>query len=161
MKRFTEKMVFVGFVTDCLFAASPITHSPLWVKATILGVVRAPSEFSRTTALPPFMTDMQEFVVPRSMPRINRCVELAVGSDAGTFNEVGGAEVATGEGTFGKRPANARLRAVNRASSSALNSALSRPSFTAFLRSNVRSCSVSTPSTSVCSMSCSSISSAI
>jgi hypothetical protein len=34
------------------------------------GVVRAPSLFSSTVALPPSRTAMQEFVVPRSMPRI-------------------------------------------------------------------------------------------
>ena len=70
MKRFTEKIVFVGFVTACRFAAWPTTRSPLLVKATTLGVVRAPSEFSSTTGSPPSMTDIQEFVVPRSMPRI-------------------------------------------------------------------------------------------
>jgi len=40
------------------------------VKATTEGVVRAPSEFSRTTGSPPSMTDMQELVVPKSIPRI-------------------------------------------------------------------------------------------
>ena len=42
----------------------------LWRKATTDGVVRAPSEFSRTVASPPSMTDMQELVVPRSIPKI-------------------------------------------------------------------------------------------
>ena len=70
MKRFTEKIVLVAFVTACRFAACPTTRSPVLVNATMEGVVRAPSEFSRTTGSPPSMTDMQEFVVPRSMPRI-------------------------------------------------------------------------------------------
>jgi len=34
------------------------------------GVVRAPSEFSRTTGSPPSITAIQELVVPRSIPRI-------------------------------------------------------------------------------------------
>lgn len=32
--------------------------------------MRAPSEFSRTVGSPPSMTDMQELVVPRSIPKI-------------------------------------------------------------------------------------------
>jgi hypothetical protein len=39
------------------------------VKATIEGVVRAPSLFSKTTGSPPSITDMQELVVPKSMPK--------------------------------------------------------------------------------------------
>ena len=38
------------------------------VKATMLGVVRAPSLFSNTFALAPSMIATQELVVPRSMP---------------------------------------------------------------------------------------------
>jgi hypothetical protein len=38
------------------------------MNATTLGVVRLPSEFSRTSGSPPSMTAMQEFVVPKSMP---------------------------------------------------------------------------------------------
>jgi hypothetical protein len=34
------------------------------------GVVRAPSEFSRTTGWPASITAMQEFVVPKSIPNI-------------------------------------------------------------------------------------------
>ena len=70
MKRLTEKMVFCGLVTAWRFAAWPTRRSPVLVKATTDGVVRAPSEFSRTTGSPPSMTDMQELVVPRSMPKI-------------------------------------------------------------------------------------------
>jgi hypothetical protein len=40
------------------------------VKATTDGVVRAPSEFSSTTGSPASITDMQEFVVPKSIPKI-------------------------------------------------------------------------------------------
>src|SRR5690606_38120112 len=66
----TEKMVFAGFVTAWRFAAWPTRRSPDLEKATMDGVVRAPSEFSRTTGSPPSMTAMQELVVPRSIPRI-------------------------------------------------------------------------------------------
>ena len=50
----------LGILTD---------RSPLLVKATTEGVVRAPSEFSKTTGSPPSMTDMQELVVPKSIPK--------------------------------------------------------------------------------------------
>ena len=55
-------------VTACRFAASPTMRSPVLVNATTLGVVRLPSEFSRTSGSPASMTAMQEFVVPKSMP---------------------------------------------------------------------------------------------
>src|SRR5579862_174795 len=70
MKRLMEKIVLEGFVTACRLAAWPTTRSPLLVNATTEGVVRAPSEFSTTTGSPPSMTAMQEFVVPKSMPKI-------------------------------------------------------------------------------------------
>src|SRR3990167_5402685 len=70
MKRFEEKIVFFGFVTDCLFAATPTRISALSLYATTEGVVRFPSAFAITCGSPPSMTAMQEFVVPRSMPRI-------------------------------------------------------------------------------------------
>ena len=70
MNRLIEKTVFCGLVTAWRLAAWPTSRSPVLVKATTDGVVRAPSEFSRTTGSPPSMTAMQEFVVPRSMPRI-------------------------------------------------------------------------------------------
>src|SRR5205085_12431694 len=69
MKRLIEKTVFCGFVTACRFAAWPTSRSPLFVNATTDGVVRAPSEFSKTTGSPPSITDMQELVVPKSMPK--------------------------------------------------------------------------------------------
>src|SRR5438876_11641768 len=61
-------MVFREFVTACRFAASPTNRSPDFVKATTEGVVRLPSEFSRTTGSPPSITAIQELVVPKSMP---------------------------------------------------------------------------------------------
>src|SRR5271154_5832431 len=70
MKRLTEKMVFVELVIAWRLAAWPTRRSPVLVKATMDGVVRAPSEFSRTTGSPFSMTAMQEFVVPKSMPKI-------------------------------------------------------------------------------------------
>src|ERR1700730_5350791 len=70
MNRLIENTVFCELVTACRFAACPIKRSPLFAKATIEGVVRAPSEFSITTGSPPSITAMQELVVPRSIPRI-------------------------------------------------------------------------------------------
>ena len=61
-------MVFSGFVTACRFAGCPTSTSPVPVKATTEGVVRAPSEFSMTLPVPPSMMATQEFVVPRSIP---------------------------------------------------------------------------------------------
>ena len=55
-------------VTAWRLAASPTSRSPVLVKATTEGVVRLPSEFSKTTGSPPSMTAMQELVVPKSMP---------------------------------------------------------------------------------------------
>jgi hypothetical protein len=43
-------------------------RSPVLVKATTEGVVRLPSEFSKTTGSPPSMTAMHELVVPKSIP---------------------------------------------------------------------------------------------
>ena len=39
MKRFAEKIVFLGFVTAWRLAAWPTTRSPVLVNATIDGVV--------------------------------------------------------------------------------------------------------------------------
>jgi hypothetical protein len=70
MNRLTEKIVFAGFVIAWRFAACPTNRSPDFENATTEGVVRAPSEFSKTTGSPPSITAMQEFVVPKSMPKI-------------------------------------------------------------------------------------------
>ena len=70
MRRFAEYTVLRGFVTAWRFAAWPTTRSPVFVKATTDGVVRAPSAFGTTTGSPASMTAMQEFVVPKSMPRM-------------------------------------------------------------------------------------------
>jgi hypothetical protein len=56
------------FVTDCLFATSPTNTSPFFAKATIEGVVRAPSAFAITVGSPASKTDTQLFVVPKSIP---------------------------------------------------------------------------------------------
>ena len=61
-------MVFSGLVMLWRLAGCPTSTSPLSVKATIEGVVRAPSAFSMTFAEAPSMTATQELVVPRSMP---------------------------------------------------------------------------------------------
>src|SRR5688572_26403063 len=70
MKRLAEKTVFLGFVTAWRLAAWPTTRSPVFVNATMDGVVRAPSALGMTTGSPPSMTAIQELVVPKSMPRI-------------------------------------------------------------------------------------------
>src|SRR3977135_3417389 len=61
-------MVLSGLVMLCRLAVCPTRTSPLSVKATIDGVVRAPSKFSMTFALLPSITATHELVVPRSMP---------------------------------------------------------------------------------------------
>src|SRR5580698_3868732 len=61
-------MVLRELVTACRLAESPTRRSPVLVNATTEGVVRLPSEFSRTSGSPPSMTAMQELVVPKSMP---------------------------------------------------------------------------------------------
>src|SRR6185369_9314155 len=68
MRRLTAKIVFSGLVTAWRLAGWPTRRSPSSVKATIDGVVRAPSEFSMTFGDLPSMTATQEFVVPKSIP---------------------------------------------------------------------------------------------
>src|ERR1043165_575104 len=69
MNRLMEKTVLAGFVTAWPWAPGPRSRSPFFANATIDGVVRAPSLFSKTTGSPPSMTDIQEFVVPKSIPK--------------------------------------------------------------------------------------------
>ena len=68
MSRLVAKSVFFGLVTACRLAGVPTSFWPSSVKATIDGVVRAPSAFSITFAWPPSITATHEFVVPRSIP---------------------------------------------------------------------------------------------
>src|SRR3954468_1274987 len=68
IRRFTAKTVFSGLVTAWRLAGWPTSRSPSLVKATIEGVVRAPSAFSTTLGLPASMTATQLLVVPRSIP---------------------------------------------------------------------------------------------
>src|SRR5260370_40507338 len=68
IRRLMAKIVFSGLVMLCRLAVCPTRTSPLSVKATIDGVVRAPSEFSITLGVLPSMTATQELVVPRSIP---------------------------------------------------------------------------------------------
>jgi hypothetical protein len=63
----TAKIVFSGLVTAWRLAGWPTSRS-LSVKATIEGVVRAPSEFSITRGCEPSMMATQLLVVPRSIP---------------------------------------------------------------------------------------------
>src|SRR5580704_16205232 len=68
MRRLMAKKVRSGLVTAWRLAGWPTRRSPSSVKATMDGVVRAPSEFSMTFGVAPSMTATQELVVPRSMP---------------------------------------------------------------------------------------------
>src|SRR3546814_12783934 len=68
IRRFTAKMVLSGLVTAWRLAGWPISRSPSLAKATMDGVVRAPSAFSTTFGLLPSMTATQLFVVPRLIP---------------------------------------------------------------------------------------------
>jgi len=70
LNYYRQKTVFCALVTACRFAACPTRRSPLLVKATTDGVVRAPSEFSMTSASALSIMAMQELVVPRSIPKI-------------------------------------------------------------------------------------------
>ncbi len=65
---FIDAIVLSGFVIACLFAVSPTNLSPLFVKATMDGVVLFPSAFGITTGSPPSKTETHEFVVPKSIP---------------------------------------------------------------------------------------------
>ena len=67
---FIEEIVFSGLVIACLLALSPIFLSPPSIKATIEGVVLAPSELGITTGSLPSITDTHELVVPKSIPII-------------------------------------------------------------------------------------------
>ena len=61
-------MVPFGLRIDCRRASWPTSRSPLSVKATTDGVVRAPSALGMTDGSPPSHAAMTELVVPRSMP---------------------------------------------------------------------------------------------
>ena len=68
MWRFTERIVRSTLVTAWRLATSPTKTSPFLAKATIEGVVRAPSAFAITVGSPPSSTLTHELVVPRSIP---------------------------------------------------------------------------------------------
>src|SRR5947199_45156 len=68
MSRLIAKIVFSGLVIAWRRAGCPTSTSPELAKPTTDGVVRAPSGFSITLALPPSITATQELVVPRSIP---------------------------------------------------------------------------------------------
>ena len=79
MRRLTAKTVLSGLVTACRLAGWPTRRSSS-VKATIEGVVRAPSAFSMTRGWLPSMMATQELVVPRSMPiTLAMCVSFRIG----------------------------------------------------------------------------------
>src|ERR1044071_138895 len=68
IRRLMAKKVYSGLVTPWPLAGWPTRRSPCGVKATMDGVVRAPSAFSMTLGAEPSITATQELVVPRSMP---------------------------------------------------------------------------------------------
>src|SRR3954470_10193251 len=68
IRRLIAKKVRSGLVTAWRLAGWPTRRSPSSVKATIDGVVRAPSAFSMTLGCVPSITATQELVVPRSIP---------------------------------------------------------------------------------------------
>src|SRR6478752_6286796 len=82
-------MVFSGLVTAWRLAGWPTRRSPSAVKATIEGVVRAPSAFSMTLGAAPSITATQELVVPRSIP-ITFAIKILLMAD-GTFGPSHGA----------------------------------------------------------------------
>src|SRR5580698_10853636 len=75
--------VLDGLVTAWRLADWPTSRSPLSAKATMLGVVRAPSLFSMTRTSLPSMMATQEFVVPRSMPMTLAIAVSSFSADAG------------------------------------------------------------------------------
>src|ERR1700722_9401885 len=68
ISRLIAKKVNSGLVTAWRLAGWPLRSSPAGAKATMEGVVRAPSAFSITLGADPSITATQELVVPRSMP---------------------------------------------------------------------------------------------
>src|ERR1700688_5215021 len=83
IRRLMAKNVYSGLVTAWRLAGWPIRRSPSAVKATIEGVVRAPSAFSMTLGVAPSMTATQELGVARSIP-ITFAIEILLTAD-GTF----------------------------------------------------------------------------
>src|SRR5262245_55332997 len=77
MSRLTANTVFLGLVRAWRLAIWPTSRSPLAVKPTMDGVVRAPSWFGITWGAPPSMTATHEFVVPRSIPMTLPTPDLA------------------------------------------------------------------------------------
>uniref|UniRef100_A0A6N2MUD9 Uncharacterized protein n=1 Tax=Salix viminalis TaxID=40686 RepID=A0A6N2MUD9_SALVM len=67
---FTEKKVFSGFTTACLFAICPTSRSPFAVYAPTNGVVLCPSAFVTILGFPPSIAATAELVVPGSIPKM-------------------------------------------------------------------------------------------
>ena len=68
--RLMDETVFSGLVMAWRLATWPTRRSPVLVKPTTEGVVRAPSALGMTTGSPPSITATQLLVVPRSIPMI-------------------------------------------------------------------------------------------
>src|ERR1700759_4922344 len=97
MWRFTERIVRSTFVTAWRLATSPTRTSPFLAKATTLGVVREPSEFSMTSGSPPDRTETTELVVPRSIPTARAMVWLLLQIGLFQVGQVGHTIVPTGQ----------------------------------------------------------------
>ena len=79
MLRLTREMTRSGLVFSSSLAVLPTTT--LWEssKKTTEGVVRSPSLLGTTSVLPTSLTyAMQEYVVPRSMPKMRFFLSLLV-----------------------------------------------------------------------------------
>src|SRR6188508_848420 len=70
IRRLTAYTVLRGLVRAWRLAICPTRRSPLAVKPTMEGVVRAPSWLGMTWGTPPSITATQELVVPRSIPMV-------------------------------------------------------------------------------------------
>src|SRR3989338_2638505 len=70
IRRFTEKIVFFGFVMPCRLASKPTNLSFDFESPATDGVVRLPSLFSTIFGSPPSITAVAELVVPKSIPKI-------------------------------------------------------------------------------------------
>src|SRR6218665_507763 len=81
IRRLTANSVPSGLVTAWRLAGWPTRRSPSLEKATIEGVVRAPSAFSMTLGLLPSITATQLLVVPRSIPMTLAIIQASLSAN--------------------------------------------------------------------------------
>ena len=84
MSRLTAKTVLLGVGDGLALGDLPDELLAASVKATIDGVVRAPSALAITSGSPPSITATQELVVPRSIPMT---LPIAAGPPPGRAND--------------------------------------------------------------------------